>query len=65
MKLNEYLTELGDEKAHELFTGAGINVKLRTIEAWRRKERTPTSSKATQIVKLTNGLVKLEDIYEG
>jgi len=58
MNFKEYLSKIGDEKACELF-----NAKPRTVGSWRRGERKPSPDKAVEIVKLSKGKVKLQDIY--
>jgi hypothetical protein len=45
MTLPEYIASIGDAKAARLF-----RVKIRTVAAWRRKERTPRKEHAAIIV---------------
>lgn len=58
MTLIEYITDIGDEKAAELF-----NVSTRTAAAYRRGERVPRPRKAREIEKITNGKVTFENCY--
>lgn len=56
--LANFITEVGDAKAGVLF-----QVKLRTVQSWRRGERFPRPEQARIIVDATNGRVDMQGIY--
>ena len=56
MKLKEYITELGVDKAAALF-----EVKPRTVESWLYAERAPRKKTAALIVQRTP--LTFDDIY--
>lgn len=56
MKLSEYIQQVGDDEAARLF-----EVKRRTVQAWRRGERTPRREQAHVIVERSP--VTFEGIY--
>lgn len=58
MRLENYIDQIGDKKAAELF-----GVSHRTTQAWRRRYRRPMPDKAKEIEEKTNGLVKFEECY--
>jgi len=45
MRLSDYVKQIGDEAAAELF-----EVKVRTAASWRRRERIPSHKQASIIV---------------
>ena len=58
MRLNEYIAEIGDRKAAEIF-----KVSHRTTQAWRTGRRRPMPDKAREIEEKTNGLVSFQECY--
>lgn len=61
MKLTTYIETIGDEAAAKQF-----GVKKRRIESWRANgtsRRYPRRQIAEQIVKVTNGIVTMDGIY--
>lgn len=56
--LASFIAEVGDEKAADLF-----GVKLRTVESWRRGERTPRPKQAQQIIAAADGRLDFQSIY--
>lgn len=58
MTLPEYIADLGDEAAAQLF-----DVRVRTVQSWRRRERYPRPEQAERIVRLSNGKVNYEGVY--
>lgn len=58
LTLPEFIREIGDEKAAELF-----NVKVRTVQSWRRREAFPYPRNAQQIVAAAEGRVDFQGIY--
>ena len=58
MKLNEYLSRVGDEEAAKLFS-----VKKRTAISWRLGQRSPSPSQAFKIEELTKGVVSFVECY--
>lgn len=60
MTLSQYIREIGDGKAGEIF-----GVSERTAASWRRGERRPRPEAARRIVAASNGLLTLDVIYAG
>lgn len=56
--LPDFITEIGDAEAARLFRSP-----MRTIQSWRRRERTPRPSQATMIIEASGGRVTYEGIY--
>lgn len=56
MTLVEFIEETGDEACSQLW-----GVELRTVQSWRRRERTPRRRKASLIV--STSPVTWEGIY--
>ena len=56
--LPDFITEIGDAEAARLF-----RAPMRTIQSWRRRERTPRPSQATMIIEASGGRVTYEGIY--
>lgn len=59
MRLVEYIEQVGDEHAAQLF-----RVKRRTAMSWRLGSRSPRPWKAQEIVEKTGGAVTMAEIYE-
>lgn len=57
MRLTEYIKQVGDEAAAQLF-----EVKIRTAASWRRRERMPRPEQARRIVERSP--VTMDGIYE-
>lgn len=60
MKLNEYITLIGDEAAGKIF-----GVPVRRIVSWRLGARSPRPAMAMKIESITKGRVTFREIYEG
>jgi DNA-binding transcriptional regulator YdaS (Cro superfamily) len=58
MLLSDFIKQLGDEAAAELF-----GVKPRTAQSWRLGERFPRPKQAREVVERTKGEVSLEEVY--
>lgn len=58
MTLPDFIAEIGDDKASEIFM-----VPKRTVQSWRRRERCPRPSKASEIIAATGGRVAYAGIY--
>jgi hypothetical protein len=58
MNLPEYIRTVGEGVAAQKF-----GVSVWTIRAWRQQAKFPRSSKANEIVALTDGIVGLDGIY--
>ena len=58
MDLPAYIEQIGDRAAAKLF-----DTELRTVQSWRRRERTPRKNKAKLIVEISP--VTYEGIYAG
>ena len=58
MNLPDYIRKVGETVAAQLF-----GVSIWTIRAWRQQAKFPRTSKASEIVRLTNGVVDLDGIY--
>lgn len=58
MNLKTYIETLGDDAAAKLF-----GVKSRTVQSWRRGERSPRPEQARKIVKKSGGKLSLEAVY--
>lgn len=58
MTLPDFIAEVGDQKAAELF-----RAPVRTVQSWRRRERYPRPSTAQQIIGATGGRVTMQGIY--
>lgn len=56
--LPEFITEIGDAEAARLF-----QAPMRTIQSWRRRERTPRPAQAPMIIEASGGRVTYEGIY--
>lgn len=56
--LPEFIADVGAEEAARLF-----NVKQRTAESWKRRERYPRPAKAPEIIEASGGIVDYEGIY--
>ena len=56
MELDEYIQQLGKEKAANLF-----KVKARTVDSWLRWERRPSRRKAAEIIAVSP--VTFDGIY--
>lgn len=60
MTLPDFIAEVGDQKAAELF-----RAPVRTVQSWRRGERRPRPDMARVIVSKTGGVVSFAGIYDG
>lgn len=58
MTLSEFIAEVGDRTAAELF-----RAPVRTIQSWRRRERYPRPATAQEIIGATDGRVTMQGIY--
>jgi hypothetical protein len=58
MKLPEYIKKYGDEKCAELFRS-----KVRTVGAWRRRERYPRPAKAQEMIVASRGELTMAGIF--
>lgn len=56
--LPEFIEEVGIDEAARLF-----EIKPRTAESWKRRERYPRTSKAGEIIEATDGVVDYAGIY--
>jgi hypothetical protein len=56
--LPKFIAAIGDPAAAELF-----DVKLRTVQSWRRRERHPRAEQAARIVELSGGEVDYAGIF--
>jgi len=58
MNLPEYIRTVGEEVVAKKF-----EVSIWTVRAWRQQAKFPRTSKANEIVQMTDGVVNLEGIY--
>jgi hypothetical protein len=58
MKLPDYIKKHGDEKCARLFGS-----KVRTVGAWRRRERYPRPSKAQEMIVASGGELTMAGIF--
>lgn len=58
LSLPDFIAKLGDERAAELF-----DVKVRTVQSWRRRERYPRPDQARRIVAAAGGEVSYAGIF--
>lgn len=56
--LPDFIAALGDDKAAELF-----EVKVRTVQSWRRRERYPRADQARRIVAAAGGQISYAGIF--
>lgn len=56
--LPDFIAEIGDPEAARLF-----DAELRTVQAWRRRERFPRPEKAQQMVAVSGGRLTMDGIY--
>lgn len=56
--LPEFIAEIGDTEAARLF-----DAELRTVQAWRRRERWPRPETAQQMVAVSGGRLTMDGIY--
>lgn len=59
MNLTAYIEQIGDEAAAKLFSE-----KLRTVKAWRRRERKPRPKCVPKLIERSAGVLTYENIYQ-
>lgn len=58
LSLIDLITEIGDDRAAEMF-----GVKPRTVASWRRSERWPLARDIPHLIELSGGRLSLESFF--